>query len=338
MNDVLSELKKIYDSHTLPEHDDLLEQVDGGVSVLEHEDGSYRPKAKTSDAGGLLDFTAAQGLPLVVVPDLHARCDFFLHLMEFPLACAQTLTVLDALEKGLVRVVCVGDLFHSEGRGRERWLSAWENYEAGDYESSEMTAEMLENLTLFQMVLLVKKRFPAHFHFLKGNHENMLNEWGRGNYPFRKFADEGGMVYDFMASHYGDAVLHLMGLWEHLLPVCAAFPQCVVTHAEPQSVYTRAQFVDYQKHPDVVLGLTWTANGEAEDGSVEKNLRTLLGKERAETAVWLSGHRPVHGSYALRQNGKLIQIHNPEREQVAIALPEKQFSPATDVVIVSASE
>ncbi len=352
MTDIHGELASLYASQELPSHDDLLFLTDQAISLLEEEASSYRPEEKTADgkkAGGLLDFTQAPLLPLIVVPDLHARADFFLHLMEYPLeklgightggegdesGRQANLTVLDGLALGRLRLVCVGDLFHSEKRGQLRWLAAWDEYQKGNYESKEMTAEMLENLILFQMVLRVKNEYPRHFHFLKGNHENILNESGRGNYPFRKFADEGNMVYDFMLSHYGDALLHLMSLWEHALPVCAAFPSCVVSHAEPKHFFSRKEIIAMRKNPDLVLGLTWTANDEADEGSVEKTLCGLLGREGAKNAVWISGHRPVPEKYALRQGGRLVQIHNPFFEQIALLQPGKIFNPETDIILL----
>ena len=345
INQLLSELKKIYETHVLPEHNDLLVLTDEAITVLERESDSYRPRQKTDDGekgGGLLDFSDAPELPLIVVPDLHARCDFFMHLMETPLSylgigtddgeSAESLLVIDALAQKKIRIVCVGDLFHSEMRGRNRWLSAWNEYERGNYTSEPMTEEMQENLTLFQMVLRVKGAYPEHFHFLKGNHENILNESGRGNYPFIKFADEGNMVYDFMFSRYGDAILHMMSLWEHTLPLCAVFPGCVVSHAEPKHVYAKKKIIDYEENPSVVIGLTWTANDEADDASVKKTMANLLGKSRAKNAVWLSGHRPVQEKFALRQGGKLVQIHNPSLEQVAVILPGHTFCPDTDII------
>ena len=332
--DVLAELEQLAASRALPAHDDLLSRTEAAIAVLEDEPASYRPRTDGGTAGGLLDFTDAPERPLLVVPDLHGRTEFFLHVMRFPLArwgIGGGTTVLDALAQHALRVVCVGDLFHSERRCKERWLSAWDEYGRGDCEGAAMTAEMQENLALYQMVLRVKGAFPASFHFLKGNHENILNESERGNHPFRKFADEGNMVYDFMASHYGDAVLHVMSLWEHALPVCAAFPSCVVSHAEPREPYRRKQIVAYHDHPAVVEGLTWTANDEAVPGSVGENLRMLLGASRAKTAVWLAGHRPTGERYALRQDGALVQIHSPDREQVAVLLPGERFDAERDI-------
>ncbi len=334
MHAVLSELGQLYDAHALPSHDGLLALTEAAIAVLENESGSYRPRADGHAAGGLLDFTDEPELPLIVVPDLHGRGDFFLHLLRFPPArwgIGGGATVLDALANHALRVVCLGDLFHTERRCKARWLAAWDAYARGEFEGDAMSAEMEENLTLYQMVLRVKDAFPATFHFLKGNHENILNESGRGNHPFRKFADEGNMVYDFMASRYGDGVLHVMSVWEHSLPICAAFPACVASHAEPKETYTRKQIVAYGDHPSVVLGLTWTANDEAEDGSVRKNLRMLLGAARAKTAVWLAGHRPTDERYALRQDGALVQIHSPDREQVAVIMPGTRFDAARDI-------
>ena len=334
MNAVLAELGQLYAAHALPSHDDLLALTESAITVLENESPSYRPRSDGHAAGGLLDFTDAPERPLIIVPDLHGRGDFFLHLLCFPPArwgIGGYATVLDALASYALRIVCVGDLFHTERRCKARWLAAWDAYARGEFENEAMAAEMEENLTLFQMVLRVKNAFPAAFHFLKGNHENILNESGRGNHPFRKFADEGNMVYDFMASRYGDGVLHVMSVWEHLLPICAAFPTCVASHAEPKEPYTKKQIMAYRDHPAVVLGLTWTANDEAEDGSVRKNLRTLLGAERAKTAVWLAGHRPTDDRYAVRQDGALVQIHSPDREQVAVIMPGSRFDAERDI-------
>lgn len=41
------------------------------------------------------------------------------------------------------------------------------------------------------MIMVLKTGFPAHFHFLKGNHENIKNDLGGGNSPFRKLVSEG---------------------------------------------------------------------------------------------------------------------------------------------------
>ncbi len=53
------------------------------------------------------------GIPTIVVPDLHARRDFLAKVMAKKLD-GQTETVYDLLKQGKINVVCVGDGMHSE--------------------------------------------------------------------------------------------------------------------------------------------------------------------------------------------------------------------------------
>lgn len=317
MSDLRTLLAQYASQPNLPSHDTLLNLIDAALSANED---ACTP---------LLDFTKAAPLPLVIVPDLHARRDFFLHIMDFILPeCGES--VLSLLSKQQIRVVCVGDLFHSERRCYERWLTALDEWHSGDNAGKAMTEEMVENLSLLQMVTELQVRFPENFFFLKGNHENIMNKNGDGDFSFRKFACEGAQVRDFMTTVYGDALLHVLSLWEHSLPLCAVFPQCVISHGEPVRSFTRKELES--GNAEVVLGLTWTRNGDAEAGSVKKTLQNLLGSANAKHAVWIGGHRPVAERYALRQQGGYVQIHNPSREQIALIMPKKEFNPETDIL------
>ncbi len=326
-------------SSPLPDHDELLFLTDEALTLLESESESYRPLQDVEYKripGGLLDFTR-QSLPALVIPDLHARTDFFLNILKKKIQInGEEQTVLEFLDQKKIYLIFLGDLFHAEGRERNRWIKAWTEWTDGVDEGKYMTGEMAENLALFQMVLTVKIAFPAHFHFLKGNHENILNEAGRGNHPFRKFADEGNMVYSFMSSHYGDAVLHVMSEFEHALPLCALLPNCVITHAEPIRTFTRNEIVNYWKSSEVVLGLTWTANDEAQEGSVVETEENLLGN--SEGVVWLAGHRPVSAVFQTRQNGRFIQFHNPNEQNIALVVCNRVFNPQTDFINVESKE
>ena len=332
-------LQSYLDSQELPPHGALLSLLEGGISALEGESGSYRPRDDGGVAGGLLDFTSGgyAALPLVVVPDLHARGQFLLDILDFHI---DGRSVLELLEGGGVMVCCVGDIFHSEHRARERWMRAFMECQGGNFVSEPMRQEMRENLSLLEMVLSLKSAFTSHFHILKGNHENVLNESCRamyGNVPFRKFCDEGNMVADFLRHQYDDLILHEIACFEKSLPVCAAFAGCVVSHAEPACLMSRDEIIGYHKDGSrVSLALTWTANGDAEDGTVAHLLAELLPEEAGDRAVYFSGHRPVTGKYALRQGGRLIQIHNPDAEQVAVVRAGRRFDPESDIVNVGA--
>ncbi len=353
MPDLKQLLNRYYNSKTLPAYSELFSLLDSCVSVLENESETYRPRSKSRLQGGLIDFSAKKmnDIPVVVVPDIHARGKFFLDILSFvfsepyvkktgskSLKNCLGLSVLDCIEKGLLYLCCVGDIFHSESRGRARWIKAFEESSHGNLVNEPMTQEMLENLSLLEMILCVKASFPSHFHVLKGNHENILNEnspFQYGNVPFRKFCDEGNMVCDFLQNKYDDLILHEISCFEKNLPVCAVFKNCVVSHAEPLKKYSRSQIINYHDlKSDVCFSLTWTSNDKAEKKSVLDTMKNLLPRKYIPDALWISGHRPVLEDYALRQDGKLVQIHNPERENVCIVVPERKFNPDEDIIQV----
>lgn len=364
MSDLIELFTRQYESKALASYDSLFSLLDSCVSVLENESPSYRPLSRLKTAGGLLDFTSEKNhkkLPVVVVPDLHGREKFIIDILKFrfPKNFAQNseqisfyenfensaslencagLSLLECLEKGLVYVCCVGDIFHSEARGRERWIKAYEEYSRGNLVNEFIKEEMKENISLLEMLLVLKTTFAGHFHILKGNHENVLNEMNikpYGDVPFKKFCDEGNMVADFLQNYYDDLILHEISCFEKSLPVCAVFENCIVSHAEPALAYTRNEIINYHDaESSVVFGLTWTANDKAAEGSIEKTIKNLVGARKAKNYVWLGGHRPVEGKYAFRQDGKYIQIHNPDEENVALVPPENKFNPAKDMVNV----
>ena len=336
--DLRTELFNACNSKDFPSHEDLFRLVSKAVNLLENEDESYRPREKSKEkfSGGLLNFCSREPQrPVLVIPDLHARTYFLWHVLNYKISLEGTeVTVLEACEKNLIYLVCVGDIFHSEARCYARWKKAYAEYRNGVILSREMQEEMLENLNLLVMILKLKLACPESFHCLKGNHENVLNEEGRGNHPFYKIAREGEMFHRFLFEKYDDAIIWLLSCFEHSLPLCAVFPNLVVSHAEPCTVLTKSKIINYRKNPEAVLALTWTANGEAAVGSVSKTVKNLVGKN-CRQVVWIAGHRPVHGKFALRQRGKFVQIHNPDEENIAVVTPGTKFNPENDMLTVN---
>ena len=166
----------------------LLSQV---VTVLEHEDASWRPEDSCGRPGGLVDLVSqVPQLPTIIVPDLHSRWQFFQEILnfipDFPGdtwdSFDGTASVAELLAQGKVNVVCVGDGLHSELH-RERWHHALAEYEGGQVLGGALEAEMTEGLFLMELVMRCKVAFPRNFHFLKGNHENITNQWAGGDRP-----------------------------------------------------------------------------------------------------------------------------------------------------------
>ena len=266
MDSVFQTIKNILTSNTLPFYDVFFQHLNEASECLEAEKTDYRPADFTNHCGGLLDFHKDE-LPLIVVPDLHARPYFLLNILEYKLF--DDMTVFEALAAGRVRLLSVGDILHTERHTRERWAAAAAEFAAGIFTGPALSAEMQDGLSLLEGLLVLKLAFPAYVHILKGNHENILNATGGGDYAFRKFADEGEMGMVFVQDYYGDDILYLINCVEKELPLAYYGKKCVVSHAEPYKAYTRNELINARLNEGVVAGLTWTDNGVAAEGSAE---------------------------------------------------------------------
>ena len=331
--ELFKKLKRLSLAEELPSHDYIAYIADKVVTVLENENTDYRESFPAGKPGGLLDFTQLS-LPLVIIPDIHARSDFLQNILSFvpPKGFLDdcTLNLYEAVETGKVRIVCVGDILHSELRGIKRWEKASTEFSEGVFDGKAMRKEMQEGLASLCMIMECKAAFPNFFHCLKGNHENIMNKSGGGDFPFRKFADEGQMVQTV----YGDDILMLISYFERNLPLAAVFDGCIISHAEPRRALSRKELVCGMGNADVVSSLTWTENNSAFPGSVAAMLSSLTGKTRINSLRYFGGHRPVKGNYALRQNNLYVQIHNPALQNITLVYENKIFNPETDIVSV----
>lgn len=325
-------LDAICERKSLPDRDEYFSLLERTITVLEHEDQLIRPPDSSGLSGGLIRLKT--GIPTLLLPDLHARMDFFRDAMEYSLS--DGITVLDALESGELQLVCLGDGFHSERRGYQRWINALREYYHGYTKHKAMDAEMRECFGLMEMVMHVKCAFRDHVHFLKGNHENILNEEGNGNHPFRKFAFEGEMVKDYVLHFFDEEFIQMYSLFEKSLPLIAIGETFIASHAEPQHPFVESDLVEARFRPDVILSLTWTDNGDAEEYSVASMLDMFLPSVLG--AVYFGGHRPVQDGFGSRANGKYIQIHNPEMKNVTLVPAGRSFDSAIDIREVSQSK
>lgn len=296
--------------------------------VLESESNDYRPPDDEGRPGGLV--LLKQDLPTVVVPDLHGRADYFPDLVQYRL---QNQTIVELLKAGKVQIVCVGDGMHSERRGAERWRRALEEYKNGFEECPAMAEEMNENFQTMAMVMKLKAAFPSHFHFLKGNHENILDEDINGNHPFAKLAAEGPMTRKYVETFYGDDFLNQFDRFEKNLPLMARGRFFLITHARPRRVYKIDDIINYRSHPDIVEGLTWTRHNAAQSGAAPEMLKEILGNGM-DQELWISGHSAIKDLYNYWNEEKLLEIHNPSLRVFAIIDPHQMFDPDTHIRIL----
>ena len=327
---LLERLNGIADNPILPPEDEFRSLLAEALSVQQEESPRYRPQNTLGSAGGLLCFPEF-AFPVLIVPDIHARVCFLPKILEWQLNGE---SVLQLLSRGEVMLVCVGDAFHAESRAYERWILAYRDWIRGVFAGDAIKQEMAESLCAVRTVMEIKKAFPEHFHFLKGNHENITNATEGGDFAFCKFVQEGAMCRDFVEVYYGGDILERISLWERSLSICAAFEDFCISHAEPACFFTKEQIVDCRVSggEDVVAAFTWTANGEAEDGSVEQLFAELCPNAMREGAVWFGGHRSIgHAKCLFRQDGRYAQLHNPDAMNFALVKAKRKFDPDKDV-------
>lgn len=323
-------LREFYTRREPPEREAYLETLRGVLEVLGTEPGTVRPADPDGRPGGLV--LLDRDLPTIVVPDIHARMDFLLSVLAY--RAGGDRKTIDLLDEGRVQVVCLGDGVHSEGRGARRWRTALEEFQEEYRIHASMDEEMRESLGVMGMVMELKRCFPRRFHFLKGNHENITNESGSGNFPFRKFALEGVMTLEYMERFYGEEVVMAYALFEKALPLLAVGRGFLISHAEPGSFYDRESVIAFRRHPEVVSGLTWTDNDQAERGSVQKMLNCHLGEAEGPRGWYFTGHRPVSGHFRLRAEGRLVQIHDPEAFMIAHLPAADEIDPKRHVLTI----
>ncbi len=331
----LHELLEGYRSaRTIPSLSALDEELREVNTVLASEEESIRPLDRFSEPGGVVEL--AKDLPTVLLPDIHARPGLIWAALNYVLP--DSATVLDAILSGSIQFVCLGDYFHGEGRVRQRWRRALSEFGKSFTSHAAMDGEMTESLAVLMMIAKLKSAAPARFHLLKGNHENIANETGAGNRPFGKYAYEGAMVLEYLRMVYTEELIARVYEFEKRLPLLAIGSHFLISHAEPSRFFSREEVIEYRDRDEVIYGLTWTDNDQAEQGAVERMLDHYLDPSAAPTALHFGGHRPVAGRYSLRAAERYVQIHNPSRYIMALLAPDRPVELSRDVIDLGACE
>ena len=142
----------------LPSHETLFSLLNDAINVLENEINDYRPKDSKGKPGSLLELDSKKNI--IVVPDIHARPYFINNILNFNIpqkykVSSRSMSVQNALEKGKINIVCVGDAFHTE-KTRKRWEVISEEFYNGQTQGPRMVQEMTECLASFCALLSLK--------------------------------------------------------------------------------------------------------------------------------------------------------------------------------------
>lgn len=314
-------LGSFVDAAKAPEPQVFFTQVEEAVEALEGESDKIRLRTPEGRPGGLVQIDSPW---ILVVPDLHARIRLLWGILRSRLSQVPEYSVLELILQHRLCLLCLGDIPHSEGsQAARRWYRAAESRlsdpgTAGIF-NPFMEEEMALSLGSLCLVMKLKTMLGGGFHCLKGNHDNLSNSAEDGDLPFYKYAQEGPMGAEWLELRYGLPGLQLLRRYELLLPLAARGRSFCASHAQPAFAFGYEDILEYRSNPRLVRALIWTGNGEALPRAAEQSLNALLPSNPSPTALrWISGHRPVTGSYALKAEGRLVQIHNPERSQAAL--------------------
>lgn len=290
------------------DRDEYMEKLKNILSLYEAGERDYRPISNSGLPGGLIELK--EDTPTIVVPDLHGRADFLEKLLNFTI---DGYSVIELLSLSSIQVVCVGDGFHSERRGKKRWLKSNTEFEGGFVLHTNIDEEMGENLRTMEYVIELKLLFPGYFHFLKGNHENIKNEEAGGDYPFGKYTSEGEIVRAWVLQFLGEEFLESYAKLEKLFPLVAVGDSLFISHTFPSKKYSREEIINYTEFPDLIHDFTWNRSTLDSSELLDSYLKDFTGDKRG---LYVIGHTPVKGRGEFHFENRFLKIHNPDNMYV----------------------
>lgn len=315
----LKTIIEIADSTEIPSPKILSWELSQTIKSIKTTPEYLRPKDQNNYPGGLLNLPTEN--KVVLIPDLHGRYDFLIKTLQFK---ENVESIYQQLENKQVTVLCVGDAMHTETNTEQRWRKAYNEYLNKFETDDEMRLEMIQNLKTIRIILKLIQYFPKNFFFLKGNHENILNNNKNGNHEFGKFVFEGEMVNSWIKKNYGDDIIHLFFLLEESFPILAISKNFMVSHSEPADFYEKEDVINYKVNPNVVEGLTWTQKGDLMNDAVANMKREFIPNTKYST-FYFAGHRAIKGKIHLRKKDNFVQIHNPDKQNIGVINSDREI-------------
>jgi hypothetical protein len=299
-------------------------------TILQNENPEIRPKDSENLSGGIINITRFKNT--VILPDLHARRNFLKIFLNFRI---DESSIIEKLEKKEISFICLGDGVHSEGSASGyRWMKAFEEYKTGYASSKAMDDEIADSFNLMIAIMCLKIRYKDCFHFIKGNHENIYNETGNGNYAFAKYAIEGDMVLKYFRKFYDEETLGLYSYFEKNLPLFVLGKNFLASHSEPEFFFNMDQIINFRNNPDLIESLTWTDNYASVRGTVDQLLKYFLNKTELTSEYYFGGHRPIKDKYNRINNDRYVQIHNPQLQIAVIIDQDENIDLDKDVIVI----
>ena len=252
---------------------ELLQQVN---QILENE--PHRPKDNEGKPGGVISLP--DDCAAIIVGDLHAKADNLLVVLTQN-------NFLEALEDGSACLVIIGDAVHPEGEAA----------------LDEMESSML----IMDIILTLKRRFPAQVFYVRGNHDSYSEEIAKHGIP------QGLLWAKTLKKQRGKAYKREMSRFYELLPYVAYSRHFVTCHAAPPvSSASLQQLINISSNPKLYKELVANRLKQANrpSGYSKRDVKRLRKHLKlSEDAPLIVGHTPLSMDDTLWENVGDIQHH-----------------------------
>jgi len=264
-------------SVTMLEKDDARELLEQVNDILEAE--PYRPLNRKKTPGGILELPD-EPAP-IIVGDLHAQVDNLLKILSEN-------CLVQALENNRAVLCILGDAVHSENLN-----------EMEDMDSS---------ILIMDLILTLKKQFPANVFYLRGNHDSFSPDLSKNGIP------QGILMKKTLDEQRGGAYVEQMQRFYDLLPYLIVSDSFIGIHAgPPRQGTTKKQLVNVEDDPDLARQLTqnrimrpYYLSGYSK--SEIKSVRRALDAPKSTPVI--VGHTPLDPFGSIWQNVGSIKNHH----------------------------
>ena len=86
MESFYSRITKLLELKNPLPYSNFFDIINNVLNILDSEKNNYRLPTKNNELGSLLDFTESKELPLIIIPDIHARTDFIKNILDFKIS------------------------------------------------------------------------------------------------------------------------------------------------------------------------------------------------------------------------------------------------------------
>ncbi|HEB69921.1 MAG TPA: serine/threonine protein phosphatase [Desulfobulbus sp.] len=239
---------------------DLLQSVN---DILQQE--PYRPKDDSGYPGGLVELP--ENIAPIIVGDLHGQVNNLLKILSEN-------KFLDGIESESACLIILGDAVHSE--------------------LPDQMEQMESSILIMDLILSLKKRFPANVFYLRGNHDSFdpgicKNGICQGSLLRRRLVELRGNEYVSAMERFYD-----------LLPLVIKSDDFVACHAGPPRKKTsRSKLINIRSFPETAQDITnsrlkrsnyFAGYGKADVKRFRKSLNL------PKRTPFIVGHTPLHSS------------------------------------------